>query len=215
MDAVIFDFDGVLVNSFNIIYQSYNEVCKKLNIPTFQTVKEFKDFYTVDFWQNYESLGLKTEEQKRKAYDTIQEYVEKHYMSAEFFGEMVDIVVELKDRYGMKIGIASTGEARVIKQKLQGTRLEDKFDAIVGFEMVKNIKPYPEPVLLASKLIGIPPERCAFVGDTGVDIRAGKATKVGRTIGIGMEGAYESIEKIAGENPDAIIIAPHELYLFI
>ena len=38
-----------------------------------------------------------------------------------------------------------------------------------------HTKPYPDPILFAARLMDVPPEACLMVGDTTVDIRAGKA----------------------------------------
>ena len=49
------------------------------------------------------------------------------------------------------------------------------FDAIVTGLSAPHTKPYPDPVLLAAKKMVVPPEACLMIGDTTVDMRAGKA----------------------------------------
>jgi phosphoglycolate phosphatase-like HAD superfamily hydrolase len=64
------------------------------------------------------------------------------------------------------------------------------FDAIVTGLSAKHTKPYPDPVLFAADKLGVAPENCLMIGDTTVDIRAGKsagAQTVGVLCGFGEE----------------------------
>ncbi|MBI3162248.1 MAG: HAD-IA family hydrolase, partial [Chloroflexi bacterium] len=53
--------------------------------------------------------------------------------------------------------------------------LADYFDAIITGLSAEHTKPYPDPVLLAAKRMGVSPEHCLMIGDTTVDIRAGRS----------------------------------------
>jgi HAD superfamily hydrolase (TIGR01549 family) len=77
------------------------------------------------------------------------------------------------------------------------------FDAVVTGLSAEHTKPYPDPVLLAAKKMNVASENCLMIGDTTVDIRAGKAAgtqTVGVLCGFGEEpelrqiGADEIIE---------------------
>lgn len=77
------------------------------------------------------------------------------------------------------------------------------FDAVVTGLSARHTKPYPDPVLLAAQKMNVAPENCLMIGDTTVDIRAGKAAgaqTVGVLCGFGEEpelrkmGADEIIE---------------------
>jgi len=77
------------------------------------------------------------------------------------------------------------------------------FDVIVTGLSAEHTKPYPDPVLLAAQMMKVPPENCLMIGDTTVDIRAGKsagAQTVGVLCGFGEEpelrklGADEILE---------------------
>jgi N-acetyl-D-muramate 6-phosphate phosphatase len=73
---------------------------------------------------------------------------------------------------------------------LERFNLVQYFDAIVTGLSAKYTKPYPDPVLLAAEKMGVPPENCLMIGDTTVDIRAGKsagAQTVGVLCGFGEE----------------------------
>jgi HAD superfamily hydrolase (TIGR01549 family) len=57
------------------------------------------------------------------------------------------------------------------------------FDAVVTGLSAPHTKPYPDPVLLAAKKMDTPPGACLMIGDTTVDIRAGK-TASAQTLGV-------------------------------
>lgn len=64
------------------------------------------------------------------------------------------------------------------------------FDAIVTGLSAPHTKPYPDPILLAAKKMNVAPDACLMIGDTTVDIRAGKlagAQTVGVLCGFGEE----------------------------
>jgi phosphoglycolate phosphatase len=64
------------------------------------------------------------------------------------------------------------------------------FDAVITGQSAERTKPYPDPILLAAKRMGVKPDECLMIGDTTVDIRAGKsagAQSVGVLCGFGEE----------------------------
>ena len=57
------------------------------------------------------------------------------------------------------------------------------FKAIVTGQTCSHTKPFPDPVLLAAKQMNVLPSECVMIGDTTVDMRAGRAAGV-RTVGV-------------------------------
>lgn len=57
------------------------------------------------------------------------------------------------------------------------------FDVVVTGLSAVHTKPYPDPILLAAKKMNVSPENCLMIGDTTVDIRAGKAAGA-QTLGV-------------------------------
>ena len=57
------------------------------------------------------------------------------------------------------------------------------FEVIVTGLSARRTKPYPDPVLLAAQKMGVQPHECVMIGDTTVDMRAGKAAGA-QTIGV-------------------------------
>jgi phosphoglycolate phosphatase len=52
--------------------------------------------------------------------------------------------------------------------------LEDHFGVIIARQDVRRLKPHPQPIRRAAERLGLEPQQCIIVGDTTVDVRAGK-----------------------------------------
>jgi N-acetyl-D-muramate 6-phosphate phosphatase len=57
------------------------------------------------------------------------------------------------------------------------------FQCVASGQTAPRTKPFPDPILWAAKQMGVRPEQCLMVGDTTVDIRAGKAARA-QTVGV-------------------------------
>jgi phosphoglycolate phosphatase-like HAD superfamily hydrolase len=72
----------------------------------------------------------------------------------------------------------------------------------------RHTKPFPDPILWAAAQMGVSPENCLMVGDTTVDIRAGKAAGA-QTVGVLCGFGQEAELRRAG----ADLILPHTAVL--
>ena len=99
-----------------------------------------------------------------------------------------EMLIRLKGRYPMAV-VSSRDEAGTMAF-LEKFNLAKYFDVIVTGLSAEHTKPYPDPILLAAQKMDTPPEACLMIGDTTVDIRAGKsagAQTVGVLCGFGEE----------------------------
>jgi HAD superfamily hydrolase (TIGR01549 family) len=95
---------------------------------------------------------------------------------------------QLKAHYPMSVVSArdETGTMRFLEQ----FDLLKYFDAVVTGQSAPHTKPYPDPILLAAQKMGVQPDECLMIGDTRVDMLAGKsagAQTVGVLCGFGEE----------------------------
>lgn len=79
----------------------------------------------------------------------------------------------LGDRYPM--AIISARELATVHAFLDAFDLRTMFPCVVAARTVARMKPHPAPVLWAAAQMGVHPRACAMVGDTVVDVRAGRA----------------------------------------
>lgn len=95
---------------------------------------------------------------------------------------------QLHGRYPM--AVVSARDENGTMAFLEQFDLVKYFDVIVTGLSAVHTKPYPDPVLFAAQKMGVAPEACLMIGDTTVDIRAGKsagAQTVGVLCGFGEE----------------------------
>lgn len=99
-----------------------------------------------------------------------------------------EMLEQLKGKYPM--AVISARDENGAMHFLEQFDLVKYFDVIVTGLSAKHTKPYPDPVLLAAQKMGVKPDECLMIGDTTVDIRAGKsagAQTVGVLCGFGEE----------------------------
>ena len=88
--------------------------------------------------------------------------------------EGVHAVLEpLQRHYPMSI-VSARGQ-RSTERFLDQFELRPYFHCIATAQTCRHTKPYPDPILWAAEQMGLPPSACLMIGDTTVDIRAGKA----------------------------------------
>lgn len=95
---------------------------------------------------------------------------------------------QLQDHYPM--AIVSARDKKGTMRFLEQFNLVKHFDAVITGQSAKHTKPYPDPILLAAQQMGVKPNECLMIGDTTVDMRAGKsagAQTVGVLCGFGEE----------------------------
>ncbi len=73
------------------------------------------------------------------------------------------------------LAVVSARDERGTRAFLDHFDLTRHFDVIVTNLTAEHTKPYPDPVLYAAQTMGVPPAACLMVGDTTVDIRAGRS----------------------------------------
>lgn len=95
---------------------------------------------------------------------------------------------QLKGRYPMSV--VSARDEKGTMRFLEQFDLIQYFDAVITGQSATHTKPYPDPILLAAQRMGVNAGECLMVGDTTVDMRAGKsagAQAVGVLCGFGEE----------------------------
>ncbi|HTP03459.1 MAG TPA: HAD family hydrolase, partial [Anaerolineales bacterium] len=87
----------------------------------------------------------------------------------------------LKQHY--PLAVISAREERHTMSFLNECGLTAYFDVILTALSAPHTKPYPDPVLLAARMMGVSPRDCLMIGDTTVDVRAGRSAGA-QTIGV-------------------------------
>jgi HAD superfamily hydrolase (TIGR01549 family) len=81
------------------------------------------------------------------------------------------------------LAIVSARDTSSTMQFLDQFNLAQYFARIATDQTCEHTKPFPDPILWVAKELGVPPASCLMVGDTSVDMRAGKAAGA-QTVGV-------------------------------
>lgn len=98
------------------------------------------------------------------------------------------MLAQLKGHYPMAVVTARDEKGTL--HFLEQFDLVQYFDVIVTGQSAEHTKPYPDPILFAAQKMNVKPDECLMIGDTTVDMRAGKsagAQTVGVLCGFGEE----------------------------
>jgi phosphoglycolate phosphatase-like HAD superfamily hydrolase len=110
----------------------------------------------------------------------------KHFMMVPGIKEMLE---RLHGVYPMSV--VSARDDKSTRAFLKQFELTGYFQEVVTAITAEHTKPYPDPILYAADKMGVAPENCLMIGDTTVDMRAGKAAgaqTVGVLCGFGEKG---------------------------
>jgi len=95
--------------------------------------------------------------------------------------EVKEMLVKIRKRYPISV-VSARGQESTL-DFLKQFELFDLFHSIATAQTCEYTKPFPHPVRWAAEQMGLPPEECLMVGDTAVDIKAGKAAGA-QTVGV-------------------------------
>jgi 2-phosphoglycolate phosphatase len=174
--AVLWDLDGTLLDSNLSIRQTMNHVLGERGLPPFTKAE-------LDALIGHPLRGiLATKTPDPAAVEAMalryrDVYSESGWVTVGFHAGAVALVQRLRARGHPQAIVTSKGqrESEVLLEDLGVAHL---FDAVVGDDDRRPLKPDPAPVLEACRLLHRGPERAAMVGDTRFDIGAAKAAGV-------------------------------------
>ena len=92
-----------------------------------------------------------------------------------------DMLKEMQGRYPMSV--VSARDEKSTMRFLTQFDLCQYFEVIITGLSAPHTKPYPDPIFLAAQKMGVSPQECLMIGDTTVDMRAGKAAGA-QTLGV-------------------------------
>jgi len=168
-DGFIFDIDGTLTSTNQLIYDSFNFIAKKYLNRTFSDEEIISLFGPTEDVILKEWCGDKYEEARKDYY----KYYSDHHGIAGLYEGIKEILQQLKSN-GYPIGIF-TGkgrEASIITLIKLG--IDHYFDLIVTGDDVKNHKPSPEGILKFLNHFKLKPERVLMIGDSVSDVKASR-----------------------------------------
>ena len=180
-DAILFDMDGVLVDSLDSWWLALNEALKAYDYDEITRDEFIKKYWGHDLQYNLEKMGLEYEVLMfcNKAYIN-------HVDGVKIYPDTIPTLEKL-DHY--RKGIITNTPEDCTEHIVKNLQIGKYFDVITTVDDVSRGKPSPEIVIKACDLLKVNPKNVVLIGDTDSDIKAGRA--VGCTvIGVKIDADY-------------------------
>ena len=207
IQAVLFDNDGTLVDTYDAILASMHHalttvlghdltdeyIASKVGIPLVDQMTQFADdpSQVDELVQVYRTHNEDDLTGKIGTFEGLSE------------------ALDLLKGEGYRLGVVTSKRRLVALEGLKRFGYADAFELVNGVEASVAHKPEPEPLLNAAKAMGLNPERCVYVGDSPYDLRAAHSAGM-KAVAVTWGKFFDGIT-LAKEEPSAIINEPAQL----
>lgn len=179
IEAVIFDMDGVLIDTERVSFESYKKILKEYNYDISH------EFYLTLLGRNVPSIKSIFAETYGSDFPFDEIYPKKSKLATETVDKNGVIIKEgahelidyLKDNK-YKIAVATSTRKERAHKLLSEIGVMDKVDYIICGDQVENSKPDPEIFLKAAKGLDVEPEACVVIEDSEAGILAANSANM-------------------------------------
>lgn len=210
--AIIFDYDGVIVDSFANIFEAYQTICNALGKRMPATIEEFKKVYGRGYLEAYENLGITSKEECDKAEIIFQEETAKK--SPPLFPNIGTVLQMLSKQY--KLLLLSANYHHAIVKNLQKLGINKHFfDVIAQKEITCIPLDKTSEMLKTLQAEGLQPNEVISIGDRDIDYEQSKKAGINNIILVEYGWGYhkETLphQKVLVYKPEDLLAAVQEL----
>lgn len=202
--AVVFDLDGTVVDSVELIILSFQHAIREVlgrevsreeavawvGRPLREQMELFSPEHADELVRIYREFNHREHNRMVKLYDGIT-----HLLEA------------LKEA-GIKLGLVTSKSRFTTEMAFALTGIDKYFDASVCADESTGNKPAPDPILTCLKQLGAAPDEAVYVGDSPADIQAARAAGV-RSIAVSW-GVF-GVQQLEAEKPHVLVHTIPEL----
>jgi len=202
--AVIFDLDGTLIDTNDLILDTFQHVIKEC-LGRVPTVDELHQVYgkTLD-----EQMGFFSMERSQELVASYKVYYRSHMDERTHLFEGVKSLLDKLFTKGIQMAAVTNKGSRGVQHAFDKFDLGKYFVAAITADDVVKGKPDPEGILTALQQLGVTAEEALFVGDSHSDILAAKGAGV-KSVLVGWTFFHE--DHYATFEADFVIEKPMDL----
>ena len=202
---IIFDYDGVIVDSFPHVHAVYQIICQKLGKSCPESLEDFKKVYGHSSSECYSKLGL-SEEERIKGNMIFKEEILKKEPKP--FEGIIEVLKELHKEY--KLAVISSSYKEEVDQKLEKFGLLKLFDFILAkeshvgrFEKTESIKRIMDNLTIKSNDV-------LLIGDRNIDFIEGSKAGLNNILLVDYGWGY-NLEEIPEYKQKVLVKKPNDL----
>lgn len=185
--GVIFDMDGVLIDSYQAHFQSWQVLAREegLTISQQQFAEQFgrtsRECIGIWWGDRYQQADFPALSERKEA--AFRQILAHEIPAMPGVHRLLDALT----RTGFALAVGSSGPAENIHLVLDRLDRRATFGAVVTGDDVKRGKPDPQVFLIAAARLGIPPSRCVVIEDAPAGIEAAHAGQM-KAVGLASTG---------------------------
>jgi HAD superfamily hydrolase (TIGR01509 family) len=202
-DAVIFDWDGVLVDSHIIIVTAYQQTLREANIDiSKEYIERHIGMGTEEIFRDIlrETSQLVDDALVKRLAETKNQKLANLNGQVQFFPNAIDLLEALKDK--VKVGLATMNIKNIVDSLVNTMGVEKYFQTIITADIVKQPKPNAEIFLKCAQQLNLSPEKCIVVEDSLFGV---KAAKTAGMYCIAVTTGKYTKKELQQEKPDKIV----------
>jgi phosphoglycolate phosphatase len=200
MNLLLFDFDGVLVDSIDVYEKTVTDCLQQIGQPLTRGREEFLELFEGNF---YESLVQKGVDMDKFTAASVGILAKINYAEMKPFDAIRPVLRELKKKHPLVV--ISSNDTPTIREALRIYDFNGIFDDILGSDFMLS---KTEKILHIIQKYNVKPENIFYIGDTTGDIKEGKKAGI-KTVGV--TWGWHSKGKMAGSRPDYLFDHPQDL----
>jgi HAD superfamily hydrolase (TIGR01509 family) len=200
--AVLFDWDGTLVDSAAASLRSYVRLFASYGIA--YGPDDFERTYSPNWQRTYEMIGLPREKWEEADARWLSIYADE---ANALLPGAVDALARLSAA-SLAQGLVTSGSRPRIERDLARLAVDQYFGVVICGGDTPNRKPHPEPLQVALGRLGVEPGEAAYLGDSPEDVEMARAAGV---FAIGIPGAFPNRRALEASTPDLFVASLDEL----
>ena len=167
--AVLFDWDGTLVNTIPMIYRANVVALREFGIT--MSREWYRERYTPDWRRSYRELGIPED----KWNDIAARWAQEMRLGRPRALPHARPAIRRLRAHGIRLGLVTASTRNVVEHNLERLNLDGTFEAIRYADDVERSKPHPDALLEALDQLAVAPRDAIYVGDTTVDLEMAEA----------------------------------------
>ena len=178
LKIIIFDMDGVVIDSEPLHENARQMMFKKRNIVPDETFPKPVGAPAAEFWGKVMELcGIEGNpyDYEDEQYSLVAQQIEENHVQPE--DGFWDVIHWAREN-GLKVGLASTSTRTLIDNTLRLLGVKEAFDYTISANDIKRKKPAPDPYLKVLEMAGFAPEEAVAVEDSTPGVQSAKNAEI-------------------------------------